>query len=102
MPGTPITPIPTLPTISEVKGTEHGSSGGSNESAEVKPVPERRKSRRMDEIKEEDAREKLQIRQATGGRFSESISDGSKMLRKMIKFVLSRRGEERRPEQRIQ
>ncbi|KAL0275555.1 UNVERIFIED_CONTAM: hypothetical protein PYX00_003373 [Menopon gallinae] len=66
MPGTPITPIPTLPTISEVKGTEHGSSGGSNESAEVKPVPERRKSRRMDEIKEEDARERLQIRQAAG------------------------------------
>lgn len=66
VPGTPITPIPTLPTISEVKGPEHGgSSGGSSESGDAKPVPERRKSRRIDELKEESMREKLEIRQTT-------------------------------------
>lgn len=68
VPGTPITPIPTLPTISEVKGPEHGgSSGGSSESGDAKPVPERRKSRRIDELKEESMREKLEIpRQHSG------------------------------------
>lgn len=67
MPGTPITPIPTLPTISEVKGPEHGgSSGGSSESGDAKPVPERRKSR-IHELKEESAREKLEMNKASGG-----------------------------------
>lgn len=56
--GTPVTPIPTLPTISEVKGPEHGgSSAGSSESGDTKP--ERRKSRRLDEVREADADPKL-------------------------------------------
>lgn len=67
MPGTPITPIPTLPTISEIKGPEHAANKAA-ESNDTKPVPERRKSRRMDEIKEEHMREKL--KQAGGECFS--------------------------------
>ncbi|KAK6631720.1 hypothetical protein RUM43_013784 [Polyplax serrata] len=72
MPGTPITPIPTLPTISEIKGPEHAANKAA-ESNDTKPVPERRKSRRMDEIKEEHMREKL--KQAGGECFSGNFYD---------------------------
>lgn len=65
MPGTPITPIPTLPTISEVKGPEHTANNKVADGGDSKPVAERRKSRRMDEIKEESLKDKS--KQGGGG-----------------------------------
>lgn len=84
MPGTPITPIPTLPTISEVKGPEHANSKTADNN-DAKSVPERRKSRRMDEIKEENAKEKVK---QSGGEKISFLTNFGRLIMRLLGFTV--------------